>query len=655
MWMWVKSQKLQFLTSALLLIVILINIFIYWPGLHGIWLLDDHYNLTHLNQVNNDFSINKIIHFSLEGAASSIGRPLTLLTFALQSHSWIEDIESFKYVNLMIHLINTLLLFLVFFKIGRLLHWSLRQSLFTALLTILLWSLHPIQVSTVLYVIQRMTSLSALFMLITLLCYLNLKDTCLEHSWYKYLFQSIGIVFFSGCALLSKENGILVFIYIFAIEKILLRFEKRSLNWKIWSAFFIYVPCVFIFSYLIFNLPQWIEGYQTRDFTLTERLLTESRALTDYLWKLFFPRSKAFGLYFDDFQISRSLLKPPTTIFSIIFICSLLFISIKFRKRISLISFGILWFFSGHLIESTVISLEPYWEHRNYLPIAGPLFIFSYYTYQGANYLSLQGKRWLVVSLITVMLLLIGNLTWQEACLWGKPLDQAAIWAKEKPNSRRAQEGFAGTLAIFGQIEQSFKQYAYLVESDPDQRSRYYASWLILACSSRDVSLPDQEKFKTSLLTAPFSLGPINSFIEIVDMIEKKHCLYVNPDYMLPLLQAILDNRRYESLHYYVYFLVGRLYAEKGLLDPAMQALDEANQRYPQISIITYQIDWLVSAQLYDDALKYVSEAKSLSIKSKIKSYLYAAEIDAWEEKIKSMKYEYEKATTLPMDHNIND
>ena len=196
MWMWVKSQKLQFLTSALLLIVILINIFIYWPGLHGIWLLDDHYNLTHLNQVNNDFSINKIIHFSLEGAASSIGRPLTLLTFALQSHSWIEDIESFKYVNLMIHLINTLLLFLVFFKIGRLLHWSLRQSLFTALLTILLWSLHPIQVSTVLYVIQRMTSLSALFMLITLLCYLNLKDTCLEHSWYKYLFNLSESFFF---------------------------------------------------------------------------------------------------------------------------------------------------------------------------------------------------------------------------------------------------------------------------------------------------------------------------------------------------------------------------------------------------------------------------------------------------------------------------
>ena len=38
------------------------------------------------------------------------------------------------------------------------------------------------------------------------------------------------------------------------------------------------------------------------------------------------------------------------------------------RRRLPVVACGILWFFVGHLLESTVIPLELMFEHRNYLP-----------------------------------------------------------------------------------------------------------------------------------------------------------------------------------------------------------------------------------------------------------------------------------------------
>ena len=49
------------------------------------------------------------------------------------------------------------------------------------------------------------------------------------------------------------------------------------------------------------------------------------------------------------------------------------------KNRFPILSFGILWYLAGHLLESTVIRLQIIFEHRNYLPSYGPLFIMGYY------------------------------------------------------------------------------------------------------------------------------------------------------------------------------------------------------------------------------------------------------------------------------------
>ncbi len=75
----------------------------------------------------------------------------------------------------------------------------------------------------------------------------------------------------------------------------------------------------------------------------------------------------------DDYPIYSNLWQPEA-FFAALSISVALAAAVIYRSRVSVVSFGVLWYFGGHLIESTTVPLELYFEHRNYLPIMGPIF-----------------------------------------------------------------------------------------------------------------------------------------------------------------------------------------------------------------------------------------------------------------------------------------
>src|SRR5690606_24439350 len=113
------------------------------------------------------------------------------------------------------------------------------------------------------------------------------------------------------------------------------------------------------------------------DFSLPERLLSESRILVEYLYKIVLPSLRGGGIYHDDFVVSRGWLTPWTTAPAVAFVLGLVVIGIASRRRWPVLSFALLWFFAGHALESTALPLELYFEHRNYLPVFGILFALA--------------------------------------------------------------------------------------------------------------------------------------------------------------------------------------------------------------------------------------------------------------------------------------
>ena len=76
------------------------------------------------------------------------------------------------------------------------------------------------------------------------------------------------------------------------------------------------------------------------------------------------------------------LLSPPATLASIVAIVLLVATAWKYRKKAPVYTFAVFWFLGGHILESTVVPLELYIEHRNYLPLLGPIFAVIYFAVQ---------------------------------------------------------------------------------------------------------------------------------------------------------------------------------------------------------------------------------------------------------------------------------
>ena len=84
------------------------------------------------------------------------------------------------------------------------------------------------------------------------------------------------------------------------------------------------------------------------------------------------------GLNHDDIIISKSILEPITTLFSIGGLLAVLFAAFFLRKRAPIVMFCVTWYLIGHSIESMIVPLRIAFEHRNYLPQIGIVFGMSF-------------------------------------------------------------------------------------------------------------------------------------------------------------------------------------------------------------------------------------------------------------------------------------
>ena len=402
----IKTIALADLSFALLAASIILCFLIYWPGLHGPFVLDDMSNLDYL--LKSNISLKEIVS-NLISFSGQLGRPVSMLSFSINA-VLSQDIFFWKLTNLAIHLVCALLMYklvqnIIYFANSE---TEPTKAGFQALAVTLLWLLHPLHVSTVLYTVQRMTQLATLFLLAALLSYLMARKRQLNSLPYVTL-QILSWGVFFPLAVFSKESGLLFPLFILLFELFLIQKDKISKK----QLFLIFIGMSLIAVALFFYFAESLNAsYSGRNFTMRERLLTESRIILSYLGMLIIPVQKNMGFLHDDFLLSKSLFEPSTTLFSILAIAVLSGVAFYFRKKQPLLSVGLLFFFIGHLMESTIFSLELMFEHRNYLPSLG-IFLALAATIP----FMLQNKN-LCRSLSVLFLSLLTFSTWLRADSW---------------------------------------------------------------------------------------------------------------------------------------------------------------------------------------------------------------------------------------------
>ncbi|RKG46093.1 hypothetical protein D7V51_03310 [Acinetobacter cumulans] len=445
--------------------ILIFTFLIYAPGLSGDYVFDDIANIVE----NQKIAITSLDYMSLKAAfwsgdAGPLGRPISMLSFALNYYLTAFNPYYFKLTNLIIHLLNGILIYFISLK---LFFWiflkeqNIKKNQYLALIVSFIWLIHPLNLTSVLYIVQRMTSLSTFFGLLALLIYCHWRSKSLNFS--SSVLSICGILLALCCSVFSKESGLLFVGLIYWVELCIfkarntrhecIKIGKIGLNYILWSGVFVVLlGLIYIAWPYVINLNPG-----NRDFNIAERLLSESRVLFYYLKMIFFPLLSDLSLYHDDFEVSKNITTPITTLFSILGLLFISIFSLILYKKNSIILFAWGWFIISHLMESTFISLELIHEHRNYFASIGFIIAVVY----GLSEFKFNRVRPLIYIVCTIYILNLAFTTWQRAVIWSNLVDHAAFEVAMHPSSDRANYQMA-------------RIYLKLMEKEPE-RKVYYA------------------------------------------------------------------------------------------------------------------------------------------------------------------------------------
>ena len=421
----------------------------YLPGLTGPLLLDDIPQLGGLIEQSAEAPTMLFGNY-IVSTSGPLGRPVSMATFIVDAIAHGPDTWWWKYGSVMYHLITGLLFAWFIALLVKLSPLRLPVDPWVVgLLVAAFWLLHPLNVSTVLYTVQRMTVLSTLFVFAGLVCYARGRLAQLERTGSGWISLVLAFGLFLPLAILSKESGLLFVVYCTLVELLICRFRgnrctRKSL--KILHGLF-GVGYVAAFVFLVLNSDFVLEGYAFRDFTLLERVLTQFRVLVVYMSQILIPLPVWMGFFHDDFQLSTGLFQPLTTAPSIILVIGLMAGAITLRRRFPLAAFGVLFFFSSHAIESTIFGLELMFEHRNYTGSAGLLLALVVLGVDTAFV-----RRAMPASAF-ILLAGFSLLTWQRASIWSAPDVMYRHMYAVHPDSSRLNIIFSNINASAGEFE----------------------------------------------------------------------------------------------------------------------------------------------------------------------------------------------------------
>jgi len=537
-------------TIFFLLFSIILSIWIYYPGLSGAFVFDDNPNIVDNGYLKIDqFSFEDLWQASISSSSGPLRRPVSMLSFAINHVLTGMDPWWMKVTNLCIHIFNALILLLVLRQVFTRLYQNNEKIVMIAPLIITtVWLVHPIHITSVSYIVQRMTLLSATFVLLALYGYLKLRALKLC-GWRSYLL-SLSILNFWLLGLFSKETAVLLSIYIFVIEWCLYGFRSESRQEKIhlstlWTL--LAIPWAGAFIYILYQPSFIFDGYVQRDFIIVERVLTEFRIVIEYLRLIFIPDIRHMGIFHDDIVLSRSLLNPVSTVLSLLLIIGLLVLAIRLKPKLALFSLGILWFFGGHVLESSIYPLEIMFLHRNYLPSVGILLVLT-----EVGYILFQHYRTLAIVTICAVVLGFSICTRSLAHQWSDDYKMLILEAINNPKSVRANSR-AGQLyrniAIASEQgimrlkyrREAEKYFKRIRELDPQDVTGELS---ILKIYLRFGEAPPKillDNLIQAIATAKIKMGTTNVFRSLNQCLIEKGC-YLEAREFHRLLQALLSN-----------------------------------------------------------------------------------------------------------------
>ncbi|MBN2180258.1 MAG: tetratricopeptide repeat protein [Deltaproteobacteria bacterium] len=629
-----------------------IGFFIYSNTLNSPFVLDDESSIVnnpHIRLQNLDFT--KLWNAGFKSVAHR--RPLPNISFALNYIADQYNERGYHIVNTLIHIISGFLIYL-FIRITFIISstpdkdyetFNAEDSFYAsvfAFCTALVWLAHPIQTQAVTYIVQRMTSMAVMFYMLSLLLYIYARRTeIMINRWLLFSLSLVSWLVSLACKEISATLPLIIFLYEwFFFRNLNFEWLKRNIKYFILPLLII---VILAFVYLGDSpIERILSRYETRDFTLSGRVMTQFRVILLYVSLLIYPLPSRFNL---DYQIETSLsfFDPITTLFSFIVIIICIGGAVYLASKERLLSFCIFWFFINLSMESSVIGLEMVFEHRLYLPSIGFFVLVMFILFRLVSYVFRKEKDMTrrnnraakYVLLVSIPLILLLSLaTYQRNSVWR---DEITLWrdcVKKSPGKARCHNNLGRSYYREGIFEEAEQEYKKALALDPE----YFHAYNNLGSVYASMEKYDEaiEQYQQGLSVNPGSSDlwyNIANIYKVSGYIDEaiqhyQQALSLNPNEArahYELGGIYLNNDLYEKAEkeytraltinpYYIeaYHNLGNVYQKSGRLEEAMLIYKkvlglnpEIIESYNNLAILYFKMDqFKESIALLKEALK---------------------------------------------------
>lgn len=507
---WLPRKLLYFLAPVLLLTVIVYansfqNQFVEW---------DDWAYITE-NELIRDLSPQGIKSMFSTFYAGNY-HPLTALSNAIDYYFFELTPQGYHFVNLLFHLLNTVLVFLFIFKIT--------SRVETATICALFFAIHPMHVESVTWLSERKDVLYSFFFLLSALHYTHYLQSNLKR---KYLYFSI--LFFS-LSLLSKPAAVVLPLVLLLIDYYL----KRPLK----NAQLIIEKLPFFALSVLFGVITIFAQKNTdafnqvaSDFNPIQRLFLTSYSYAYYHLKAIFPTNLA-ALH--PFPNQLGTLHYASILFVVIPIILLRKASVL-RKE--------LWFGFGFFLANIMLVLHiPVGqaivaERYTYLPYIGLFFVLGqtlcYFTDKEVG---TKNYWYLAIFLFTIF---FSFATWNRNKVWKDSISLFDDMIKKNPTSGYAYVCRGDVLKKFGNYQEAEQDYNFCLQYSPQLTFVYYNRGVVRhyqnnnAMALQDLdkaaqAYPDREIVFHERSNVKYALKDYNGSIA-----DANRVLAMNPNYAL--------------------------------------------------------------------------------------------------------------------------
>ncbi|HYL38938.1 MAG TPA: tetratricopeptide repeat protein [Bryobacteraceae bacterium] len=387
---------------------------VYWPAIHGPFLLDDSY-LPYMA-----FNPDPALHTWIHGL-----RPLLMFTFWLNFlNAGNQDTFGYHLANVLLHFSNGILILLAVRKV---LSWAGIEKWRAGVLSVFaagLFVLHPLQTESVSYIASRSETLSLFWVLGAFVVFLYRSGDAIGVG------RAIAILALFGAAVLSKEHTavlpalLLVTDYYWNPEFSLAGIRR---NWRL------YVPIVIggaLAGAFVWRVLQGgpTAGFGVKGLAWYQYFFTQCRVIWEYIGMFVLPVGQNLD---PDVAISHGILDHGAVV-GLIALAGATVLAGIYRRRFPLASYG--WFTFLILIAPTssfVPIADPFAERRLYLPFIGLLFIV-------ADFLSRwKTARTTLIAALGAVLLAESAATYQRNQLWGSSIDLWKDTVDKSPHKYR--------------------------------------------------------------------------------------------------------------------------------------------------------------------------------------------------------------------------